>query len=78
MKTDLFSGQAWRGYDCAATCLLLIIRPQNLSVTEALKSIIYATAAIIFALITVAYSALNSLISEGGFLRIRLGSATLI
>ncbi|HGN1749508.1 TPA: hypothetical protein ACKSJL_004072, partial [Providencia stuartii] len=66
MKTDLFSGQAWRGYDCAATCLLLIIRPQNLSVTEALKSIIHATAAIIFALITVAYSALNSLISEGG------------
>ncbi|HGN1942129.1 TPA: hypothetical protein ACKRW2_000440, partial [Providencia stuartii] len=60
MKTDLFSGQAWRGYDCAATCLLLIIRPQNLSVTEALKSIIHAT------LITVAYSALNSLISEGG------------
>ncbi|WER20905.1 hypothetical protein P2E05_12380 [Providencia stuartii] len=61
MKTDRFSGQAWRGYDCAATCLLLIIRPQNLSITAALKSIIHTMIAIIFALLTMAYSALKSL-----------------
>lgn len=78
MKTDLFSGQAWRGYDCAARCLVLIIRLQNLSALGELKSIFYNSIAIIFASCRVAYSAFKSSFSVGEFSRIRIHEAVLI
>ncbi|EFB71503.1 hypothetical protein PROVRUST_07243 [Providencia rustigianii DSM 4541] len=57
MKTDLFSGQAWRGYDCAATCLLLIIRPQILRAIAALNSNFYNWIAIILGRLRMDYRA---------------------
>ncbi|EPN6604617.1 hypothetical protein ACT2QZ_002683 [Providencia rettgeri] len=78
MKTDLFSGQAWRGYDCAARCLLLNIRPQNLRAITALKSNFYNWIAIIFARFVAACGAFKSLFDGGNLLRIRLGELGLI
>ncbi|EFB70616.1 hypothetical protein PROVRUST_08242 [Providencia rustigianii DSM 4541] len=65
MKTDLFSGQAWRGYDCAATCLLLIIRLQNFRAIAALNSNFYNWIAIILGHLRMHYRAFSGQFDEG-------------